>query len=119
MVTNSGALSERWVLRFTNTTTVEVIGEHVGNLGTFPIAADIAPINPNTKTESFAGVPYFTVKAGGWGAGWASGNVLRINTVGALQPFARIRTVQPSEAVGTDYTFGLTVRGDIDRAAQL
>lgn len=117
-VTNAGALSERWVLRFTNTTTVEVIGEHVGNLGTFPIAADIAPINPNTKTESFAGVPYFTLKAGGWGAGWAAGNILRINTVGAMQPFACIRTVQPSEAVGTDYTFGLTVRGDIDRAAQ-
>ena len=118
-VTNAGALSERWLLRFTNTTTVEVIGEHVGNLGAFPISADIAPINPNTKTESFAGVPYFTVKAGGWGAGWAAGNGLRINTVGAMQPFACIRTVQPSEAAGTDYTFGLTVRGDIDRAAQL
>lgn len=119
VVTNAGAVSERWVLKFTNTTTVEVIGEHVGNLGTFPIASDIAPLNPNTRTDVLAGVPYFTVPAGGWGAGWAVGNVLRINTVGAMQPFACIRTVQPSEAAGTDYTFGLTVRGDIDRAAQL
>lgn len=115
-VTNAGALSERWLLKFTNTTTVEVIGEHVGNLGTFPIASDIAPVNPNTRTDTHSGVPYFTVKAGGWGAGWAVGNGLRINTVGAMQPFACIRTVQPSEAVGTDYSFGLTVRGDVDRA---
>lgn len=115
-VTNAGALSERWLLKFTNTTTVEVIGEHVGNLGTFPIASDIAPVNPNTRTDTHSGVPYFTVKADGWGAGWAVGNGLRINTVGAMQPFACIRTVQPSEAAGTDYTFGLTVRGDVDRA---
>lgn len=115
-VTNAGALSERWLLKFTNTTTVEVIGEHVGNLGTFPIASDIAPVNPNTRTDTHSGVPYFTVKAGGWGAGWAVGNGLRINTVGAMQPFACIRTVQPSEAAGTDYSFGLTVRGDVDRA---
>ncbi|MNY89352.1 hypothetical protein D3C78_56430 [compost metagenome] len=115
-VTNAGALSERWLLKFTNTTTVEVIGEHVGNLGTFPIASDIAPANPNTRTDTHSGVPYFTVKAGGWGAGWAVGNGLRINTVGAMQPFACIRTVQPSEAAGTDYSFGLTVRGDVDRA---
>ncbi|WP_312568268.1 hypothetical protein [Comamonas sp.] len=119
VVTNAGALSERWVLRFTNTTTVEVIGEHVGNLGSFPIASDIAPINPNTRTDTHSGVPYFTLKAGGWGGGWAAGNILRINTVGAMQPFACIRTVQPSEAAGTDYQFGLTVRGDIDRTPQL
>lgn len=117
VVTNAGALSERWLLRFKNTTEVEVIGENVGNLGTFPIASDIAPINPNTRTDTQAGVPYFTLKAGGWGAGWAAGNGLRINTVGAMQPFACIRTVQPSEAAGTDYQFGLTVRGDIDRAS--
>lgn len=115
-VTNAGALSERWLLKFTNTTTVEVIGEHVGNLGTFPIASDIAPVNPNTRTDTHSGVPSFTVKADGWGAGWAVGNGLRINTVGAMQPFACIRTVQPSEAAGTDYSFGLTVRGDVDRA---
>jgi hypothetical protein len=116
VVTNAGALSERWVLRFINgNTSVEVIGEHVGNLGIFPIANDIAPINPNTRTETQAGVPYFTVKAGGWGAGWTVGNILRINTVAAMQPFACIRTVQPSEVAGTDYQFGLTVRGDVDR----
>lgn len=115
-VTNAGAVSERWLLKFTNAnTSVEVIGEHVGNLGIFPVANDIAPINPNTKTPSSAGVPYFTVPAGGWGVGWNVGNGLRINTVGAMQPFACIRTVQPSEATGTDYHFELAGCGDIDR----
>ena len=116
-VTNAGAITERWVLRFATNTTVEVIGEHVGNLGTFPIASDIAPINPNTRTESLAGVPYFTIPAGGWGSGWGVQNVLRLNTVGAMQSFACIRTVQPSDAAGTDYSFGLLVRGDVDRPA--
>ena len=116
-VTNAGAITERWVLRFATNTTVEVIGEHVGNLGTFPIASDIAPINPNTRTESLAGVPYFTIPAGGWGSGWGVQNVLRLNTVGAMQSFACIRTVQPSEAAGADYSFGLLVRGDVDRSA--
>lgn len=115
-VSNAGAITERWVLRFKSTTEVEVIGEHVGNLGTFPIAADIAPLNPNTKTDALPGVPYLTVPAAGWGSGWAAGNVLRINTVGAMQSFACIRTVQPSEAAGTDYSFGLLTRGDVDRA---
>ena len=32
-----------------------------------------------------------------------------------MQPFAAIRTVQPSEATGTDYAFELLTRGDVDR----
>lgn len=115
VVTNAGAVTERWILKFTNTTTVEVIGEHVGNLGSFPIAADIAPINPSTRTDTTPGVPYFTLEAMGWGGGWAVGNCLRINTVGAMQPMAVVMCVQPSEAAGTDYRFSILTRGDIDR----
>ncbi|MCO5338252.1 hypothetical protein [Delftia tsuruhatensis] len=110
VVTNAGAVTERWMLRIIgNGSSFECIGEHVGNLGTGSINADFAPINPNT------GVPYFTVRALGWGQGWAAGNVLRINTVGAMQPLAAIRAVQPSEAAGIDYHFELLTRGDIDR----
>jgi hypothetical protein len=110
VVTNAGAVTERWMLRIIgNGSSFECIGEHVGNLGTGSLNADFAPINPNT------GVPYFTVRALGWGQGWAAGNVLRINTVGAMQPLAAIRAVQPSEAAGIDYHFELLTRGDIDR----
>lgn len=111
VVTNAGAMTERFALRvLTGGTDVEVIGEHVGNLGTFSRNTAIAPINP------ISGVPYFTLAAAGWGAGWVPGNTLFLQTVGTYYPMAVIRATQPSEAIGTDYAFELTERGDVDRA---
>ena len=111
LVTNKGAITERFALRvLTGGTDVEVIGEHVGNLGTFSRNTAIAPINP------ISGVPYFTLAAAGWGAGWVPGNTLFLPTVGTYYPMAVIRATQPSEAIGTDYAFEITERGDIDRA---
>lgn len=111
VVTNKGAITERFALRvLTGGTDVEVIGEHVGNLGTYSRNTTIAPINP------ISGVPYFTLAAAGWGAGWVPGNTLFLPTVGTYYPMAVIRATQPSEAIGTDYAFEITERGDIDRA---
>lgn len=111
VVTNAGAMTERFALRvLTGGTDVEVIGQNVGNLGTFSRNTAIAPINP------IAGVPYFTLTAAGWGAGWVPGNTLFLQTVGTYYPMAVIRATQPSEAIGTDYAFELTERGDVDRA---
>ena len=109
-ITNAGALTERWVLRFTNSSAFELIGEHVGLIATGSINADFAPVNP------ISGTPYFALAALGWGGGWAAGNILRINTVGAMTPFAAIRTVQQGIAAGIDYSFELLGRGDVDRA---
>lgn len=110
-VTNAGAMTERFALRvLSGGMDVEVIGEHVGNLGTFSRNAEIAPINPAS------GVPIFRLSPLGWGSGWAAGNVLFVPIVGTYYPFATIRTTQPSEAVGTDFAFELTARGDVDRA---
>ena len=109
-VTNAGALSERWVLQFTNSSTFRVIGEHVGVvMANGDINTDCAPINPIT------GQPYFTLPAIGWGAGWAAGNVLRMNTVGAMFTYNVIRTVQAGPEAGQDYAFSLLTRGDVDR----
>lgn len=111
VVTNAGALTERFALRIlSGGTDVEVIGEHVGNVGTYSRNTDIAPINP------VSGAPYFVLRAAGWGSGWAAGNTLFLPTVGVYFPFAAIRTVQPSEAVSTDYAFEIAARGDVDRA---
>lgn len=110
VVTNKGAVSERWSLVFTNTTSFNIVGEHVGVIGTGTINADCAPINPAT------GVPYFTVPAAGWGLGWAVGNVLRLNTVGAMFPVWVVRTVQQGPNTGTEHSFTLLSRGDVDRA---
>ena len=94
-VTNAGAITERWAVQFTNTTAFQVIGEHVGVIATGTTANDLAPINPATAK------PYFTLRALGWGSGWAAGNVLRFNTVGALFPVWIVRTIQqgPESAI--------------------
>lgn len=108
-VTNYGASTERFALWFTSSTQFRILGEHVGQIGTGDINAVCAPINPAT------GHPYFTINPLGWGSGWATGNVLRLNTVGALAPVWVVRTVQPGVEAGIDYSFDLLTRGDVNR----
>lgn len=108
-VSNVGASTERFALRFTSTTAFQIIGAHVGVIGTGTITTDTSPINPATNE------PYFTIRALGWGTGWSVGNVLRINTVGALFPLWIARTVQPGPEAGIDYSFSLLTRGSVDR----
>lgn len=107
-VSNIGALTERWVIRFTNSTSFEVIGEGVGVIATGNTSTDCSPINPST------GFPYFTVPAVGWGSGWSIGNVLRFNTVGAMFPMQIVETIQAGPETGTNHDFTLLIRGDVD-----
>lgn len=107
-VTNRGALTERWAIRFTNSTSFEVIGEHVGVIATGNTSTDCAPLNPNT------GVPYFTIPALGWGNGWSTGSVLRFNTIGAEFPVWVVRTVQQGPETVTNDDFTILIRGDVD-----
>lgn len=107
-VTNAGAVTERWAIRFTSTTAFQIIGEHVGVIGTGTINGLTAPLNPAT------GSPYFTIPEEGWGSGWATGNILRINTVGAMYPFWMVRTVQQGAEGDGDYQFSVLLRGDVD-----
>lgn len=108
-VKNFGAVSERWALRFTSNTAFQIIGEHVGIIGTGSINTDTDPLNPAT------GTPYFIVRALGWGTGWVAGNILRLNTVGAQEPVWVVRTVQQGAETVLDDTFELLIRGDVDR----
>lgn len=110
VVTNAGAMTQRWALRFQSSGTFDVVGENVGVVASnVSINVDCAPINPIT------GQPYFTVRALGWGGGWAAGNVVRLNTIGAIYTYNVIRTVQAGPESGTDYSFTLLQRGDVDR----
>lgn len=108
-VSNRGTITERWFIRFTNTSAFDVIGEHVGLIAIGNTTTDLSPINPAT------GFPYFTVLAIGWGGGWGTGNVLRFNTVGPIHPVWVVRTIQqgPETVVFDDFT--LLIRGDVDR----
>ena len=108
-VTNNGNIQERWALVFTSTTDFRCVGEYSGQIGTGSVNTDFAPINPVTS------VPYFKVKKEGWGAGWASGNVMRFNTIAATYPVWVIRTVKQSEPTVLSDQFQIMLRGDIDR----
>lgn len=108
-VTNRGTLTERWSVRFTNTTAFDVIGENVGVIATGNTSNDCAPLNPAT------GVPYFQIPALGWGNGWSAGNILRFNTIGSQFPIWVVRTVQQGPESVTDDDFTLLIRGDVDQ----
>ena len=107
-ITNHGGITEKWALVFTSTTAFQIVGEQVGIIGTGDISSDTAPVNPNTA------VPYFVVRAAGWGTGWASSNVLRFNSEAALGPMWIARTVLPGEATADDDSFTIQSRGDAD-----
>jgi len=122
-VTNEGAETERWLLRWTSTTNVELIGERRGLVYAGPFTADIAPINPRTRiwdepTETWTGgVPYLTIPVAANGGGWSAGNVVRINTVGALADIWIARSIQQSDEPMGDGADGVEIYalGNIDR----
>jgi hypothetical protein len=108
VVTNKGALTERWVVQFTSNTSFNVIGENVGVIALGSVNSNCAPINPAT------GVPYFSIPLGGWGLGWAVGNILRFNTIGSIFPVWCVRTVQQGPETVVNDNFTILVRGDIN-----
>ncbi len=117
-VTNEGAETERWLLRWTSTTNVELIGERRGLVYSGPYTADIAPINPRTREQDGSGgVPYLTIPLAANGGGWSAGNVVRINTVGAIADIWIARAIQQSDEPAGDGADGceLYALGNIDR----
>lgn len=106
-VLNSAAVSDRWRINFTSSTAFQVISENMGVIGTGTTTVNLAPVNPLT------GAAYFTLQAAGWGGGWAVGNQLRFNTVGAVAPVWLARTVLPGATLLGD-SFDAQLRGDVD-----
>lgn len=109
-IANRGAITERWALRLrTDGSTVDLIGQHLGQIASGTINADFSPMNVA------AGAPYMTVRAAGWGAGWLPGNVLFIDTVGAEAAIDCVRCTQPSSPAGMDDSAWIVQRGDVAR----
>lgn len=106
-VLNNGAITERWRIQFTSTTAFQCFGENSGLVATGSTAADFGPINPLTLE------PYFVIRAGGWGSGWAVGNQLRFNTYGASAPIWAARTILPGATLAGD-SVDIQLRGDVD-----
>lgn len=109
-VSNRGAITERWALRIrTGGTSFDLIGQHLGQIGSGNIGEAFSPMNVA------AGVPYMTIPAGGWGSGWAAGNALFIDTVGAEAPIDCVRCTQPGSPAGIDDSCWIVQRGDVGR----
>jgi hypothetical protein len=107
-VDNRGAIKERWLIKFTGSTSFEVIGETVGLIAPGSAASDLAPLNPES------GTPYFTVYSGGWGSGWATGNCVRFNTEAGAAPMWIARTTLSGDAVEEQDSLTLWHMGDAD-----
>lgn len=106
-ILNNGAVTERWRISFTSTTAFQVIGENLGVIATGNTSSDCAPVNGLT------GEPYFVIRSGGWGSGWATGNQVRFNTVAASAPVWMARTILPGATLNGD-SIDIQLRGDVD-----
>lgn len=106
--TNAGAVTERFAVRFLNSTTFELIGENLGVAGGGNTAEDFVLLDPVTNQTRLR------IPALGWGLGWAAGNVLRINTVDAMLRAWALMTVLQGPATVPDDSWYLLARGSVD-----
>jgi len=108
LVTNMGTIDGKWALVFTTATSFQVVEEKLGVIASGSTASDLSPINPETNTS------YFTLRAAGWGSGWAAGNAVRFNTDSCLGPLWIARTVLSGQGTVSDDQFKIQIRGDAD-----
>ena len=106
ILTDDGAIKERWMIKMTGTAQFELYGETLGFVMRGDTLTDLAPINPAT------GKPYFTLPKQAFGADapWANQDIIRFNTWGTLLPVLVLCAVQPNPnpPTGTDgYTMCL------------
>ena len=112
-VTNLGAITERWLMRFrADRTTFDLIGQRLGQIASGNVNEDFAPINPAT------GVPYMVVRALGWSQGQIEGTAHFVDTVGAEAPIELVRCTQPSSPAGPDDSFWIVQRGSVGKAPE-
>lgn len=110
ILTDDGAITDRWMIKFISGSQFELYSEALGFVGKYDTLTDLAPINPATQK------PYFTIdkRAFGTDTPWAVQDVIRFNTWGTLMPVWVLCAVQPNPnpPTGADgfeqYLFGDT-----------
>ena len=108
-VINADALTERFALVFTNSSTFNVVGETMGTIVTgHPISADCIPANPRT------GNPIFRVRKEGFGGGWATNNAIRFDVIGAVAPIWYARCTLPGTPETDVDSFRFKTIGNIE-----
>ncbi len=108
VVTNRGAVKERWAIVFDSQDHFRCIGEKYGVVGEGYTNQDFSPVNAATRE------PFFTILSDGWGLGWAASNVLRFNTEGAAPDFWVCRTTAKSEPHDATDWYTIQDRGDAE-----
>lgn len=106
ILTDDGAIKERWMIKMTGTSTFELYGETLGFVMRGDTLTDLKPPNPATNK------PYFTLPKQAFGADapWSSQDIIRFDTWGTLLPVLVLCAVQPNPnpPTGTDgYTMCL------------
>lgn len=110
VVTNKSAITERWALIFTGTTSFKIVGETLGEIGTGSTLTTTAPLNPVTNQ------PYFSLSADGWSGGGSVNNVLRFNTTSATPAIWIGSAIQPHQGNLSDvYDFSIEHQANVDR----
>lgn len=92
ILTDDGAITERWVIIFKSSSQFELYGETLGFVLKTDTLQDLALINPATNK------PYFTIPKQAFGndTPWATQDVIRFNTTGTLMPVWLLCAVQPT-----------------------
>lgn len=109
--TNRGAITERWWCVFQNTTHVNVYGERTGMVANnVPIANVIEVVNPRQSPAL-----YFSIPPGGWGGGWAAGNVFMFETQACGGQVWVTRATLPGSSAVYDDKAVIALRSDVDR----
>lgn len=92
VLTDDGAITERWLIKWASAGQFELYGEQLGFVGKFDTLTDLAPINPATAK------PYFIIPKEAFGnkAPWEAQDVIRFDTTGTLLPLWVLCAVQPN-----------------------
>lgn len=96
ILTDDGAITDRWLIKFISGSQFELYSEALGFVGKFDTLTNLAPINPATQK------PYFTIDKRAFGGAdaqqtpWAAQDVIRFNTWGTLVPVWVLCAVQPT-----------------------
>jgi hypothetical protein len=107
-VNGEGTVDDEWLIKFSSTTTFDVISRDRGLIGSGRIDTDLTLINPNT------GTPYLVMRKGGWSLGWGGGNVVRFTTTSILAPVWLVRCVSMGVATHPDDRVEYMQYGDSD-----
>ncbi len=95
VLTDDGAITQDWLIKFVSSSQFEVYGDSIGYVGTFDVTEDLAPLNSATNK------PIFIIDKRSFGgstgqAPWANHDVIRFKTWGTLMPIWVLCAVQPS-----------------------